>query len=289
MSKGLELVMINGVEVSVSDIGEDLFSSALFYGTGCFETIRYNKDRILRFEEHMSRLHRGLNYLELPDHLLPENEVIYQKISQIIDNGGLKGEMAKIRVQCSLIEKYGYHVDPDVQLLTHIRVNRYEERSHDIKLLTAKTRVIPSESRPSNLKLSNMLHYRSAYREAVKQNYDEALMLTLDGHIAETSMANIFWAMGNRVYTPSKDCSILPGIMRGVTIELIKRSDNLTIEEGIFKPDSLLNADLVWLSNSVIELQPVLSIDNTRLKCNEILLKEIYSAIQGHNWSNSNR
>ena len=289
MSKVLELVMINGVEVSVSDIGENLFSSALFYGTGCFETIRFEKDRILRFDDHMNRLQRGLNYLELPNHLLPEKEILFQKISQIIDEGELNGEMAKIRVQCSLLENNGYHLDSDVQLLTHIRVNRYKKASHAIKLLTAKTRVIPSDSRPSDLKLSNMLHYRSAYREAVKQNYDEALMLTLDGHIAETSMANIFWAMGNRVYTPSKDCSILPGIMRGVTIELIKRSDNLTIEEGIFKPDSLLNADLVWLSNSVIELQPVLSIDNTGLKCNEILLKEINSAIQDHNWSNSNR
>jgi len=158
-----------------------------------------------------------------------------------------------------------------------------ENSDEPLRLLTAKTRVIPSECRPSGLKLSNMLHYRSAFREAIKQNYDDALMLTLDGYIAETSIANLFWVSGNRVRTPSKDCSILPGVMRNATIQAIKKCSTLSIEEGFYNKDSILNADLVWISNSVIEFRPVSSIDKVNLNCNKDLINEITRIIHDFN------
>lgn len=280
MSDYAELYMLNGIEVSSQEISDQLFSSAIFYGTGCFETMRFQRDQLLRYQDHINRLHRGLDFLELPGNLYPGREFLYQKISQLIDVKGLKGDQAKIRVQCSLLEQNGYRSDPNVQLLTHIRISKYSPGFHPVRLFTAKTRVIPSDCRPTDLKLSNMLHYRAAYREAVNQNYDDALMLSIDGDIAETSMANIFWAIGNKVYTPAIDCSILPGIMRGATIDSIKRSEKMNVEEGLFKPDTLFSADLVWLSNSVIEFLPVISIDGNQLKYDQSLLGEIYSAFQ---------
>jgi branched-subunit amino acid aminotransferase/4-amino-4-deoxychorismate lyase len=72
---------------------------------------------------------------------------------------------------------------------------------------------VPGECRPASLKLSNMLHYRNAFREAADAGADDALMLTVMA-IAESSIANIFWKKENEVYTPSPACDILPGIMR---------------------------------------------------------------------------
>lgn len=283
MDKNPDFYFLNGKEVSINDINQKLFSSALFYGTGCFETMRYDNDHICRFEDHIRRLYRGLDYLQLPKHLFPEKEFIGQKITHLLNHFGIDGRPAKIRVQCSLIENNGYHFDTDVELLTHIRVCSIQDIVKPVRLLTAKSRVIPSVCRPSDLKLSNMLHYRSAFREAESKNYDDALMLTIDGHIAETSTANLFWAIGKKVVTPSKDCSILPGIMRGTTIQAIKMSGLLKIEEGIYDKDSIHNADLVWISNSVIELRPVITIDEVKLKRDEDLLKEITTIIHDYN------
>lgn len=288
MSDGMEFILLNGVEISSQDIGDKLFSSALFYGTGCFETMRFDKGQILRFEDHMNRMYRGLKYLELPVNLYPDKEFLHQMIYQVISESGLIREIVKVRVQCSLLEQKGYQLDPNIQLLTHIRVSSYEKKSHPVCLFTAKTRVIPSECRPADLKLSNMLHYRSAYREALKQKYDEALLLTLDGFIAETSMANIFWAIGDQIFTPSIDCSILPGIMRGGIIESIKKSEILNVEEGLFKPEFLFKADLVWLSNSVIEFQPVVSVDGHQLKFDKSLLNKIMTDFHYQKGNRSN-
>lgn len=279
MDKKSDFYFLNDEEVPVTEISQKLFSSALFYGTGCFETMRFENDTISRFDGHIRRLYRGLEYLQLPKYLFPGKEFLRQQITLLVNKSDCKGEAAKIRVQCSLIENNGYHPDSGVELLTHIRVSKIQDRDQSVKLLTAKTRVIPSQCRPSDLKLSNMLHYRAAYREAEKQNYDDALMLSVDGYVAETSIANLFWANGNNVKTPSKDCSILPGIMREITIKAIKMSEKLNIEEGTYKKESVLNADLVWISNSVIEFQPVISIDDVKLSCNQSLLNELYSTI----------
>lgn len=282
-----DVYFLNSEEVTVGDISQNLFSSALFYGTGCFETMRYEKNRICRYDDHIHRLFRGLEYLQLPKQLFPEKLFIKQKITQLINDHDFDGELAKIRIQCSLLENNGYHLDSDIQLLTHIRVSTIQDLSKPVRLLTAQTRVIPAVCRPSDLKLSNMLHYRSALREAVKQNYDDALLLTIDDLVAETSVGNLFWAKGRHVYTPSRVCSILPGIMRQSTIDAIKWSGILNIEEGTYKKSSILSADLVWLSNSVVEFRPVISIDETHLNCDKNLLKEITSTLHDYKWKSS--
>lgn len=283
MDKNSEFYFLNGEAVSVLDINHKLFSSALYYGTGCFETMRYEEDHIRRYEDHICRLHRGLDYLQLPKNLFPEKDFLKKNISFLVNNNLKKGKAAKVRVQCSLLENNGYHLDSNVELLTQIRVNMIQNIEKPLRLMIAKTRVIPSQCRPSNLKLSNMLHYRSALREALKKDYDDAIMLSIDGYVAETSTANLFWVIGNKVFTPSIDCSILPGIMRNTIIQAIKLSKKFTLEEGIYKKESLLNADLAWISNSIIEFRPVFSINEAKLNWNEHLFEEISSTI--HNFS----
>lgn len=283
MDKFSDFYFLNGKEISTIDINQKLFSSALFYGTGCFETMRYDKDHICRFDDHIRRLYKGLDYLQLPQYLIPEKEFLEKQITLLINKNGAGGKVAKIRVQCSLIENNGYYIDSEVELLTHVRVSPIQDSEKPVRLLIANTRVIPSECRPSDLKLSNMLHYRSAFREAVAKSYDDALMLTIDGYVAESSTANLFWAIGNRVFTPSVDCSILPGIMRGATIQAINLSAVLDIEEGIYKKDSILNADLVWISNSVVEFRPVISIGDDKLNCDDNVSKVITSALHDFN------
>lgn len=281
-----DLYFVNEKKVSVNELNQKLFSSALFYGTGCFETMRFENGQICRFEEHVERLIRGLDYLQLPKHLYPNREFLREKINYLIDSDKEEG-LFKIRLQCSLLENNGYHLDSDVELLTHFRISNLQVSDKPVKLLTAKTRVIPSLCRPADLKLSNMLHYRTAYREAMERSYDDALMLTIEGFIAETSVANLFWASGNRVFTPSEDCAILPGIMRKATIQAIKKRGKLSLEEGIYKKESIHNADLVWVSNSVVEMRPVISIDNTTLNYSMNLFKEIRASIQDLNRTSS--
>src|SRR5690625_3199766 len=79
-----------------------------------------------------------------------------------------------------------------------------------------------------------------------------------------TDLANLFWKSGDRIFTPSRACDILPGIVRNQVIGLIERHSDYTIEEGEWTPDALEQADLVWVTNSLKRIQPVTAVDERR-------------------------
>jgi len=83
--------------------------------------------------------------------------------------------------------------------------------------------------------------------KAQQAGFDDCIFLTPEGYITETSIANIFFRIGKTLYTPSLDCPILPGIIRA---KIIEREENVV--EGLFKREILLDADEIFLTNSLM-------------------------------------
>jgi branched-chain amino acid aminotransferase len=104
--------------------------------------------------------------------------------------------------------------------------------------------------------LENML----ARAEAIEAGSDEAILLNEDGFVAECSASNIFIVEGGRLVTPPVGAGILEGVTRGVVIELASEVGISVAEENVIV-DRLLGADEVFVTNSIIELVPVTSID----------------------------
>ena len=95
-----------------------------------------------------------------------------------------------------------------------------------------------------------------AAAEAEKKGADEAVMLTVDGAIAEASRANIFLVKNSALWTPSLDAGILPGITRAVVLELSETA-GMVSNEATIEPDRLETADEVFVTNSVVGILPV--------------------------------
>jgi branched-chain amino acid aminotransferase len=104
--------------------------------------------------------------------------------------------------------------------------------------------------------LENML----ARAEAAGVGCDEAILLNEEGLVAECSASNIFIVERGRLVTPPIGAGILEGVARGVVIELAGGLDISVAEENI-TVDRLLGVDEVFITNSIIELAPVTSID----------------------------
>lgn len=81
-------------------------------------------------------------------------------------------------------------------------------------------------------------------------------MLTQEGWLAEGIVSNLFFVRDKRIYTPSIDTGILPGITRGRVIEIAHEAGYVTAE-GRYTWDELLTAEEVWVTNSIQELVPV--------------------------------
>ncbi|MCG6197403.1 aminotransferase class IV, partial [Anoxybacillus sp. LAT_38] len=109
-------------------------------------------------------------------------------------------------------------------------------------------------------KSHNYLNNALARLELGAQPDVEGLFLTRDGYVAEGIVSNLFWVTNGRLYTPSTETGILDGVTRRHVLNLARRLGILA-EEGWYRPDALVQADEVFVTNSVQEIVPVSEID----------------------------
>jgi len=121
-----------------------------------------------------------------------------------------------------------------------------------------------STSPTSQIKSANYLDMILARSEAKNAGVDEALLLNEQRYVAEGSTSNIFIVSKGKVITPSIDSGILPGVTREAVLELAT-SLGIDVEQRLVKPDELYIADEAFLTNSVIEIMPLVEVDAKRI------------------------
>ncbi len=275
MNKSAHFVHVNGKIVHENDAMIPPFHSGLFYGAGCFETFRTDRGAFFRFDDHINRLKRGLAYLGVPQGMMPNDSQIRTDVELLLQRNSLEKNSARVRIQFSLLEKQGYGFDGQISLIKLIQCSKLLEQGEAVRLKTSAVRVVPHDCKPSDLKLSNMLHYRDAFREAQKSGFDDALMLNCKDFIAETSIANIFWKTGNTVFMPSIKTDILPGITRSVLADIIKTLDGYSLVEGEYQIEQIKEADCVWITNSVQGIRTVSSIDEKEIRTDQEFIERL--------------
>lgn len=280
MSESIKHIILNGSCIPEEEAMIPAVTSGLYYGAGCFETFLAENGSIFRFDDHIERLNRGLEYLGVSNRRITDSESILAQIKTLLAKNNLSEKSARIRIQISLAEKGGYSKKEDPSTIEIITAELSEEKSNPKKLILSETSGVPSSARPSDLKLSNMLHYRQAFREAEEKGADDSVLVNGNGFVAETSIANIFWEKNEKIFTPSADCDILPGIMRNSIIEILKHKMQFEVNEGRFSMDELLKADLVWLTNSGMELVPVSDIENISFRMDEHFFSALMKQLQ---------
>ncbi|WP_269525709.1 aminotransferase class IV [Coraliomargarita parva] len=100
-------------------------------------------------------------------------------------------------------------------------------------------------------KTHNYMETLLLFQQVRAAGYDEAVRLNSAGALAEATMANLFFYHGGRLCTPSLECGLLPGVVRAEVMQLAE------VNEGIFLPEALMEAEAAFLTNSAIGLRPV--------------------------------
>lgn len=270
MNSTMKLIL-NGDIMKESEAMISPHNRGMMYGDGCFETLRTYSGNFLGWDTHFERLKAGLEYLEIkPD--LSSNE-FKQHIMKLIDVNGLSGEDVMIRIQCWRKGERGYKTDSS-QMEWMIQTSGITPDITPMKLTLAETCCIPSEALDRKYKLSNGLNYIKAAQEANAALCDDALMLTVHNKISETTSANIFWVKEDEVYTPDVDCDILPGVTRGIVKEVI-RSLGIELREGKFNFSEIREAEAVFVTNSLVEIKEILSLDDIIFEIEHPLVMKI--------------
>jgi len=255
-------------------------SLGIKYGAGCFITLRYYAGRYLHFEDHFQRLVNGMKYLGVDPAQFPDPQTIKQAFGMLTEKADVKGRELKARFQVFISNGGGYSLNPLQNISMAATIDTIKPVLRDYILNPVDISVIPNSVRPSDLKLCNNLHFMKAWRKAEESGADNALMSTVDGRISGTATGNIFWKKNDEIFTPDESCDILNGVTRRIFCKRIRDKGYYLLNEGSFRVKDILQADAVWMTNSVSEMQPVSQIDQAEFDTDDpvfVYLEDAFS------------
>jgi branched-chain amino acid aminotransferase len=119
---------------------------------------------------------------------------------------------------------------------------------------------IPHAAKATGIYLNSML----AVMEAIRAGYDEAILLTDDGFIADGSGENVFVVKDGTIMTPPLSTSILPGITRATLIEIAQELGYPVAEQNLIRTDLYL-ADEIFMTGTAAEVTPIRSVDDQEI------------------------
>lgn len=253
-----EFVCFNGNIVQKKEVKISPLNRGIMYGDGCFETFKGYSGRFLDIAKNFRRLCDAVFYLKIDLKLTLHQ--FYNHVVDVIEANHLTEKQVIIRFQCWRDGKRGYKTDSKEcnWIITAQKISK--QKIKPLQLTIAETPAIPTNTLNREVKLSNGVNYIIAAQEAIKKNTDDALMLTINGYISETTISNIFWGKSNTIYTPSVDCDLLPGLTRNLIINMLKNNGYM-LKIGQYTVDEITSADFVFTTNSISEIRYVESID----------------------------
>lgn len=256
-----QVVYINGELVSREKARISAFDRGFLYGYGLFETMRSYSGRVFCLDRHIVRLADSAAILGIREAFEPEK--IEGGVLMTLKANGL--EDARIRLTVTAGEGSRGISPPSTGYLTTVIVAEKlalpsaEKYSKGLRTSIAAIRR-NNKSPLCRMKTLGYMENMLAHAEAVGAGCDEAILLNTDGCVAECSASNIFIVEEGRLVTPPTDAGILPGITRGIVIDLAAKLGIELMQEAV-SVERLLNAEDVFITNSVIEIMPVAAID----------------------------
>lgn len=256
-------VVLDGRVVEKRNAGIDLDERLAAYGEGWFDTLRSYAGTVADPAGHFGRLRNGARYLgvPMPGKLTSDHQYL-QVIRTLLEANRAMDDQTRLRVMVWTGNRdpgYLATSTPDECRFLAVSAPLEDKQPEPVSLAVSSLTRIPHRALPAEVKWTSSMHYILAAREAKEKKDDDALLLTGEGFLSETTIANIFWKKGDRICTPDESCDILPGITRKILIRVLTNS-GMTVDEGSFRMRDLEGADLVWLTNSVRGLYPVISI-----------------------------
>ena len=132
-----------------------------------------------------------------------------------------------------------------------------------LRCMVSSWRRVDDNMIPARAKISGA-YVNSAFAksEALMGGYDEAIMLTQEGHVSEGSAENIFMVTGGELVTPPPSENILLGITRDTVIQLARREMEMLTRERVIDRTELYIADEIFLTGTGAQIAPVVEVDH---------------------------
>ena len=295
-------VYFDGEFLRYRDLGLGLMTHALHYGTGVFEGIRayWNAEqrqlRLLQAAAHFDRLRRSARILKIE--LRYSTEELISVSAELLRRNGYQEDTYVRPIAFTSSEEIGvrlHNIEHSLGIYTSPFGN-YVDVDSGIRCHVTAWRRIDDNAAPARAKITGTyINGALAKSDAIDAGYDEAIVLTSDGHVSEGSAENLFIIRDGTLITPPVSDNILEGITRRLVIELARDEGFGVVERQIDRTE-LYICDELFLCGTGAQISPVVEVDGRKIGGGGIgavtaRLQHIYfPAVHGdlakyHHWS----
>lgn len=248
-------VLYNGDFVNENTFHINSFDRSHRYGDGFFETIKCVKCKPLWMEHHFNRMKLASNRLKIK--LNTNLHKIEDNIINLLEKNQLTGT-ARIRINITRCAGGYYNPESENSNIlieaSSIDSPLYFELSRNGVLIDIYQEIRKDNSYLGNLKTNNALVYILASLHARHNGLDDSIILNSGGAVCEATSSNLFMVSEEKLYTPGLDQNCVMGIMREVVLNIAREEKIKTHVCELF-PDDLLQADEIFLTNSIRGIQ----------------------------------
>ncbi len=285
-----------GKIVPIEEANINIMTHAFNYGTGVFEGIRayWNEQEeqlyIFKATEHYERLHRSVRMLMINLHYSVAE--LIQTTVDVLKRSGFRQDtyIRPIAYKSAQVIGVRLHNLEDDFTLFAAPFGRYMECPDGAHCCVSSWRRNDDNAIPSRCKITgSYVNSAFAKTEAVLDGYDEAIVLTHDGHVSEGSAENLFIVRNGVLITPPPTDNILEGITRRTLMYLGQEELGVPVLERSIDRSELYLADECFLCGTGGELAPVTQIDRRAVGNGQIgpittqLRKIYFDAVRGVN------
>lgn len=254
-----EYAYMNGQIVPLSQAVLPVTDRAVMFGDSAFETLRSYGGTPFRLARHVERLGETCRLLRMT---LPMTaEEIGGDVAALLEKNLLTASDAYIRITVTggpsqgprCLERSG---PPGLFIVAH-ELEAADEAEFNRGLALAISGIKRNGSSPlCGIKSGNFLDSLFACQDARDRGFDDAVLVTTAGNLAEAPFSNLFMVSDGELLTPNMGCGFLPGITREAMIECALET-GIPVREIMESHETLMGSDEAFLTSSIREIVPV--------------------------------
>ncbi len=263
-----EHAFFEGRFVPIGEAKISIMTHAFNYGTGAFEGIRAywsdgdNQLYVFRMPEHYERFHKSCRILKIE--LRHSVDELCELTAELLRREGYREDAYVRPLAYKASEGIGVklHGLKDDFCLFSVPFGRYIEKEEGARVAVSSWRRLDDNVAPARAKITGVyINSALSKTEVMERGFDEAIVLTNDGHVSEGSAENIFLVRKGVLVTPAPSENILEGITRDTVMQIAKEQFDLDTVERQIDRSELYIADEVFFCGTGVQVAAVIEVD----------------------------
>jgi branched-chain amino acid aminotransferase len=253
------IVYVDGSWFAPEEARISVFDHGLLYGDGVFEGIRFYNGRVFKLDRHVDRLFRSAELIDLVppfDRAEVRARILEACARSNLRDGYLRPVITRGKGDLGLDPRKTTH--PTLIIICSTIRPHGPDAKDGIRAIIPGLRKVSPRSLNPNAKSLNYLNSVLAKEQASRNHADEAILLDLDGNVAEATGENVFVVRSGSLYTPPTG-TCLEGITRETILELAAGRIPCVVRD--ISLEFLMGAEEVFLTGTAAEVLPVLAVD----------------------------